>query len=127
MSRTAASAPQKAVILRQRSPWQSQGPPTKDLRTPPIPPQKRGAPPFAPFAKGGSVELHNRWPPSCSQPLLCHPERRKIVRSRTILRSRGTPRLPIPQGNRREFSAGTLSGGVRGGNACGGQEQTPGT
>jgi hypothetical protein len=56
----------------------------------PTPPKTRGAPSFAPFAKGGSVELHDIRTLSCFLPLLCHPERRKIVRSRTILRSRGT-------------------------------------
>jgi hypothetical protein len=50
----------RSVILRQRSPWQSQGLPTKDLCTPQAVPETRGAPSFAPFAKGGSFELHKR-------------------------------------------------------------------
>jgi hypothetical protein len=56
----------------------------------PTPPKTRGAPSFALFAKGGSVELYDIRTLSCFLPLLCHPERSKIVRSRTILRSRGT-------------------------------------
>jgi hypothetical protein len=85
-----AFALENAVIPRQRSPWQTQGLPTKDLCTPPTPPKTRGAPSFAIFAKGGSVELHDIRTLSCFLPLRCHPERSKIVRSRTILRSRGT-------------------------------------
>jgi hypothetical protein len=48
------------AILRQRSPWQSQGLPSKDLCTSQAPPETRGAPSFALFAKGGSVELNKR-------------------------------------------------------------------
>jgi hypothetical protein len=55
----------------------------------------RGAPSFASFAKCGSFELHDIRIPSFFQPLLCHPERSKIVRSRTILCSRGTCFLPM--------------------------------
>jgi hypothetical protein len=57
--------PPHAVILSQRSPRQSQGLPTEDLCTLPKQPRTRGAPSFASFAKGGSIELHNRRVSSC--------------------------------------------------------------
>jgi len=57
---------------------------------------------------------------------LCHPERRKIVRSRTILRSRGTPRLLAPVKRSKGVLPRNLSERVRSGNASREQEQTPG-
>jgi hypothetical protein len=123
--RMVAFALQTAVILRQRSPWQSQGLPTKDLCTPQAA-QKRGVPHLSRLSLGirqyfrETIHLRQRkvWQsPGCLfLPLLCHPERRKIVRSRTILRSRGTLRLPAPARDRRDFSH-TSRRKVRGENA----------
>ncbi len=100
-----------AVILRQRSPWQSQGFPTKELCTC-RQHKEEGCPILArSLRRGGSIETcqpageHH----ACST-TLCHPERRKIVRSRTILRSRGTQCLPIVAKDRREFSVGICPG-----------------
>jgi hypothetical protein len=91
--------PRNAVILRQRSPWQSQGLPTKDPCTLLTPPQTRDAPSFASFAKGGRRQTPQPTHSIVLQRQLCHPERRKIVRPRTILRSRGTCFLPTPDSN----------------------------
>jgi len=103
----APDVPPHAVILRQRSPWQSQGLPTKDPCTPPTPRETKGCPIFRAFCE----RWERRTPqPTCFQPQLCHPERRKIVRSRTILRSRGTPRLPAPANRPKGTSIGVVQG-----------------
>jgi hypothetical protein len=86
--------PPHAVILRQRSPWQSQGLPTKDLCTS-LTPQKRGVPhPSAFLALGWE-----RRTPSCFQPSSVIPSAARSSARRRSCGVEGPAFLRTPDSN----------------------------